>query len=130
MNADQYAKISLWPLSSHLAEIQDRIESARLMAAAIHHGKAVSPQKYAGELAVNLVEIADWIGHVQRQHAPFTQTGLTASAGTLKTPLSPDSETPTGVTKPLSECGSERLEITKPADRAAAGGGRLNPPLN
>ena len=58
------------------------------------------------------------------------EAGLKPSAATLKPPLSYAKGGRVGVTKPLSFSGPEGLEITKPADRAAAGGGRLNPPLN
>ena len=70
MKNEDYKAMELWPLRSHLIEIQDRIESARLMASAIHQGRVVSPQKSAGEIAAKLVEIVDLIGRVQRQHAP------------------------------------------------------------
>ena len=47
-----------------------------------------SPEKSAVEIAAKLVEIADWIGHVQRQHAPdkpnnFDQTTAAENQKTL-----------------------------------------------
>jgi hypothetical protein len=59
-----------WPLRSHLMEIQDRVESGRILAAAIRDGRCRHPENDLKTLTANLNELSDWIGHVQRQYAP------------------------------------------------------------
>lgn len=70
MNREQYNRIKDWTLGSHLAEIQDRIESCRVRAARLPDD----------ELTSNLLHLAGWVGHVKCQHAPDTPGGTDNSS--------------------------------------------------
>ena len=68
MTATEYASMKDWSLRSHLLEIQDRVESGRILAAAIREGRTNDPKRDADVLAKSLADVADWIGFVQREH--------------------------------------------------------------
>src|SRR3954469_22563875 len=70
MNSEDYQKITHWSLHSHLVEIQSRVESGRILAAAVRDGRTNDPKRDADSLAKSLADCADWIGYVQREHAP------------------------------------------------------------
>lgn len=73
MDAKAYEQITHWSLCSQLSEIQDRAESARILAQALRDGHTNDRQRDTDQLTTDLAELANWIGHVQRQHAPDVQ---------------------------------------------------------
>lgn len=72
MKPEYYNSIKHWKLSTQLVEIQDRAESARILAQAVSDGHTNDSKRDLDQLTKSLAELADWIGFVQRQHAPMT----------------------------------------------------------
>jgi len=73
MTEEDYEKIKDWPLRSHLIEIQDYAESARLRIKSVMEGYTINTEKDLLSAREMMNKVVDWIGHVQRHHAPDPQ---------------------------------------------------------